>query len=135
VPGHALGVGVDRERPEPRAERLVLGMGQVLVAQVDHLVAVERLLELLERLVRQVRQAHADHFGAHRRPTAARPDVLVRQRVVVVVARGVTRTSHMVDFLSQLDHCLGEAIRSPGVRKASFACSNGSARRSPARSC
>ncbi len=61
----ALRIGIDREGPEPGGEALMLGVGEVLPTQVEHLVVVERLLEVLEPFVRQVRQAHADDFGAH----------------------------------------------------------------------
>ena len=69
------------------AERLVLGMGQVLVAQVDHLVAVERLLQFFERLVGHVGQARADDLGAHRRRERPRLDMRVRQGMVIEISR------------------------------------------------
>ncbi len=48
-----LRISIDRERAKPRAECLVLGMGQMLVVQIQHLVVVKRLLEVLERLFGQ----------------------------------------------------------------------------------
>jgi hypothetical protein len=72
---------------QPRAERLVLGVGQELVAQEQHLVAVERLLELFERLVAEVRQAHADHLRAHRGGERPYLEVVRLEGVVVEIAR------------------------------------------------
>jgi hypothetical protein len=66
VARHSLGVGIDREGAEPGTERLVLGMRQVLVAQKQHLVAVERLFEVFERLIGHVRQPYPGDLRTHR---------------------------------------------------------------------
>ncbi len=65
MPGHAGGVGVDREGPEAEAERLLVGMGQLLIAEIDHLVPEQGGADLLELLVADGGDVDAGDLGAH----------------------------------------------------------------------
>ena len=70
-PGHA---GMDHQRTEPPAEGLMGVMRQVLVAEEDHLMADERIVDRLELLVAELlSEVDAEDFGAD--PAGHRPDL------------------------------------------------------------
>jgi hypothetical protein len=96
-----LRVGIDGERSQARAERLVLGMAEVLVFQEQHLVVVERLLEVLEALVGKLGQANARDFRADRRSERARFEVRAFEGMIVEFpARGDADFPHLLLLLS-----------------------------------
>ena len=88
VAGHPLGVGILGKRTEAQAEFLVIGMRQAaLAAQVNHLVAEQRVAKLRELLAAHRGNSNADNFSAHGGRQRPGFDVAIVGRVIVELTR------------------------------------------------
>ncbi len=92
VPRHALSVGVLGEGSEAQAEVLMRLVGEPLIAQVDHLVAKQRVANFRKLRVRHFGGLHAADFGPHGSCQRTHLNMLVRGRVVVEFSVGWSRT-------------------------------------------
>ena len=81
-----MGIGVHGKRAKAQAEFLVIGVGQALVAHVDHLVPEQRVADLGKLLIGQLREVHATDLHAHRGRQRQGLDVGVLGGVVVKLA-------------------------------------------------
>jgi hypothetical protein len=88
-------------------------VADLLVAEVDHLVAEERVLDLLELLVAKVGEIDTPDLRPHRRGQRHRLDVLVGLGGVVEPASGVCDHSHVLDCEPGLRVDLGPSRRKP----------------------
>ena len=65
MPGHASRVGVIREWAEAAGECLVLRVANALIAEENHLVAEQRVLDFGERVVTEIGDIDAADFRPH----------------------------------------------------------------------
>src|SRR5215469_16060330 len=63
--GHAFGIGILRKIAEAQTERLLIAMGDGLVAEIDHLVAEEGRADLRELLGAEGGEIDAANLRAH----------------------------------------------------------------------
>ena len=89
MPGHTLGVCIFCKRAEVQAERFMRGMRELLPAKVNHLVAVQSVLDLFDLGICRLRDSHAADLGAQRGGQRLRSERSILSRVVVELARGM----------------------------------------------
>jgi len=101
ISGYALGIGILRKRSEAKAELLMLGMGQLLGAEEDHLMPEQRRFDFSKGFVGQLGNRNAANLGTHCRRQGFQLDQSGRQRLVAELP-GRVKAHHDESWLRQM---------------------------------
>ena len=86
---HAAGVGIGAERAEFQREPFLVFHGDVLVAEIDHLVAEQGGFDFFELPIADAGDIRTPDLRAHGAGQGYRADFRIAVDIVVVVRRGI----------------------------------------------